>query len=49
MTKFKKKSVYSFLFIVLVALGALVFGFAAVKIFSGPSTPDKVYYEPDTK
>ena len=47
--KFKKKSVYSFLFIVMTIVAISVFGFAMYTIFDSPDRPAPVYYEPDTK
>ena len=47
--KFKKKFVYSFLFIVMTIIAIFVFGFAMYTIFDSPDRPAPVYYEPDTK
>lgn len=47
--KFKKKSVYSFLFIVMTIVAISMFGFVMYTIFDSPDRPAPVYYEPDTE
>ena len=47
--KFKKKSVYSFLFIVMTIVAISVFGFAMCTIFDIPDRSAPGYYEPDTE
>ena len=50
MTKtFKRRTVYTVLAIITIALALGVFGFATYEFFDSPDRPAPVYYEPDTE
>lgn len=47
MKKFKEKSMYKLLFIMILILGLSFIGFVSYELFKGPNKPTPVYYEPD--